>query len=199
MSSHKGDWHRIGNFQSFQSNYEDIFKKKPMKPEKRQDLALMMGENEIVIELGVAAGKFAEQLLTTNPKIKYIGIDRWSDHHDDAEMHGAVDRVSRFKGNAVMMRHTFVDALPLFEDDFADMIYIDGYAHTGQEGGQTLEDWWPKLKHSGIFAGHDYDKNYPQTIQAVDNFVNKLRSEGVELELNIINEKPNCSWWFKKI
>ena len=169
-----------------------------MKPKTRQKLAKMLGKNDIVIELGVAAGRFAEQFLTENPDVSYIGIDRWSDHHDETEMHNAIARLKDFK-KVAFMRYTFESALPKFHDEFADMIYVDGYAHTGQEGGRTLEDWWPKLKTGGIFAGHDYDKNYPQTIVAVDNFVKKLTDSGVEVELNIIDEKPNCSWWFKKI
>ena len=158
----------------------------------------MLGKNDIMIELGVAAGRFAVECLTENPEIRYIGIDRWSDHHDDAEMYKAIESLSVFKPNVAIMRYTFSKALPLFHDNFADMIYIDGYAHTGQENGQTLDEWWPKLKTGGIFAGHDYDRNYPQTIRAVDNFIQKLTDSGVDVELNIIKEKPNCSWWIKK-
>lgn len=146
-----------------------------------------------VIELGVAAGGFAVEMLTRNPSICYTGIDRWSDHHDEAEMKKARDRLSQFN-DASLIRFSFADIVPHIDPDSADMIYIDGYAHTGQEGGQTLRDWWPKLKPGGIFAGHDYDaREYPKTVAAVDAFV---RDYG--LEMHLTGETSLPSWYLRK-
>jgi len=164
-----------------------------MKPTTRADLALFVPPGGTIIELGVAAGKFAELLCDRNPAMRYIGIDRWSDHHDQCEMINAQYRLAKFD-RVLLHRMTFTDALPHFDNASADLIYIDGYAHTGQEGGQTLRDWWPKLRPGGIFAGHDYDpEHYPQTVAAVDDFV---REHG--LAMNIIDEKPHPSWWLVK-
>ena len=159
-------------------------------PTTRAELALMVPPGGIVIELGVAAGEFADQLTSANKGICYLGIDRWSDHHDEAEMQAAK---ARLPWDAVLLRSTFADAVGTMPDEYASMIYIDGYAHTGQEGGQTLRDWWPKLKPGGIFAGHDYCRTYPQTIAAVDAFVSEHG-----LALNIIEEQPHASWWVRK-
>ena len=166
--------------------------RKTMTPTTRAELALMVPAGGLVIELGVAAGKFAAEMLTIAPSIRYIGIDRWSDHHDLVEMENARMRLWQFS-DASLARATFSEALPNVKDEWADMIYIDGYAHTGQEGGETLHDWWPKLKAGGIFAGHDYCRTYPQTIDAVDKFV---AEHG--LDLNIIEESPHSSWWVRK-
>lgn len=161
----------------------------------RSDLARLVPPGGMIIELGVAAGQFAVEMLTANPNVRYLGIDRWNDHHDEAEMWRACDKIltvapeDRFQ----LVRSTFADWLPLVPDAWADLIYIDGYAHTGQEGGHTLWDWWPKVKPGGIFAGHDYSGHYPQTIAAVDAFV---AEQG--LELNLIEEKPHPSWWVRK-
>lgn len=159
----------------------------------RADLATQVPSGGIIIELGVAAGRFAEEMLTTNPSIQYLGIDRWSDHHDDAEMMSARARLWPWRDRVGLARATFDGYLPLIPNEYADMIYIDGYAHTGQEGGQTLRDWYPKLKPGGIFAGHDYSGHYPQTIAAVDSFV---AEHG--FALNVIDELPHPSWWVKK-
>jgi hypothetical protein len=163
-----------------------------MTPKTRADLALMVPKNGTTIELGVAAGRFAEELLTANQYMRYIGIDRWSDHHDLAEMHQARQRIWPFS-DANICRATFDQAVLRVANQSADLIYIDGYAHTGQEGGQTLRDWWPKLKTGGIFAGHDYCPEYQPTIDAVDSFV---AEKG--LILNIIDESPHPSWWIRK-
>jgi len=167
--------------------------KTTMTPTTRAELATLIPSGGLIIELGVAAGKFAAEMLAANPSIQYLGIDRWSDHHDEIEMFNARALLAGLSNNVSLYRMTFSEARPLVRDESADMIYIDGYAHTGQEGGQTLRDWWPKLKPGGIFAGHDYSGHYPQTIAAVDAFV---ADHG--LELNVIDELPHPSWWLRK-
>jgi hypothetical protein len=159
----------------------------------RAQLVDSLPAGSLVIELGVAAGAFAEEMLTRNPGIRYLGIDRWSDHHNIAEMLQAADRVRPFQ-TPHFITGTFARAVAGIDDASAALIYIDGYAHTGQERGQTLRDWWPKLKPGGIFAGHDYDAHeYPQTVEAVDDFVREHR-----LDLQLTGETSLPSWWMIK-
>jgi len=66
-------------------------------PTTRADLALLVPTSGTVIELGVAAGRFAAEMLAKNPAMKYLGIDRWSDHHDETEMINAHQRLGLFK------------------------------------------------------------------------------------------------------
>jgi predicted O-methyltransferase YrrM len=161
-------------------------------PNTRADLAHLIPANGIMVELGVAAGNFAVELMSQNPHATYVGVDRWSDHHDERERVTANQRINQLGG--IALRSTFADALWHFLDQSLDMVYVDGYAHTGQDGGKTLADWWPKVKSGGIFAGHDYDNtHYPQTVQVVDSF---MAQHG--LTLHIINEKPHASWWVVK-
>jgi hypothetical protein len=168
-------------------------KNETMTPTTRAELATLIPSGGLVIELGVAAGRFAYEMLRENRAIRYIGIDRWSDHHDRLEYEAAFGLLNRREWDATLMISTFAEAIDSFQDGHAEMIYIDGYAHTGQEGGQTLRDWYPKVKPGGIFAGHDYSGHYPQTIEAVDAFV---AEHG--LKLSIIDEKPHPSWWIRK-
>ena len=69
-----------------------------------------------------------------------------------------------------LLRMDFCDALNLFEDCTFDFIYIDGYAHTGENEGKTLYDWYPKLKKGGMFAGDDYHNDWPKVVHHVDEF-----------------------------
>jgi len=160
----------------------------------RSHLAQLVPAGGTVIELGVAAGAFACEMLRENPAIHYIGIDRWSDHHDMTEKRRAMDSIRALTSSSEIVQSTFENALPLFgKPATADLIYIDGYAHTGQEGGKTIADWWPVVKPGGIFAGHDYAASYPKTIAAVDHFVKKHG-----LELRIIDDGALPSWWIVK-
>jgi len=162
-------------------------------PQTRADLALFVPDNGVMIELGVAAGKFAVELIKANPRARYVGIDRWSDHHDKYEMVVAETCIRGKSKTAYLIRSTFSDALQYFPDESLDLIYIDGYAHTGQDNRQTLDDWYPKLTIGGIFAVHDYCAKYQPTIDAVDSFVARHG-----LTLNIINDGDHPSWWVIK-
>lgn len=71
-------------------------------------------------------------------------------------------------------------ALDLFDDNYFDFVYIDGYAHTGEEGGKTLADSLPKVKIGGVIAGDDYHEKWPLVKAAVNRFIDDT---GFELML----------------
>lgn len=138
----------------------------------RHDLAKTY--SGIGLELGVASGYFSELILKNDSVHRLYSIDRWSDHHDDFEYILCNCRLSPFGTRSVVMRMDFSDAINHFPDNFFDFIYIDAYAHEGQQGGKLLDDWWPKLKQGGIFSGHDYDGKWPLTVEAVDRFASDV-------------------------
>jgi hypothetical protein len=94
----------------------------------------------------------------------------------------------------------FSDAIAHFPDSFFDFIYIDAYAHEGQQGGKLLDDWWPKLKTGGIFSGHDYDPAWPLTVAAVNAFAKKTgRRVTVFPGVTTHNrEDAYASWFIRK-
>lgn len=157
----------------------------------RSDLAqLFTGEG---VELGVAAGDYSAEILR-NPRVSLLrSIDRWADHHDEAEYRRARALLSQFGRRSQVFRLTFDDALPAFFDGSLDFAYLDAYAHEGQCGGRLLEDWWPKIRPGGCFAGHDYHPEYQPTIDVVDAFV---RRHGLTLLLTHADRLP--SWYIFK-
>ena len=160
-------------------------------PRSRLDLALCVPNGGLFVELGVARGAFAGQLVATNSAMRYLGIDRWSDHHNEDEKQLAI---SRLKNSSSRLIHsTFEDAAATVPDESCDVVYVDGYAHTGQENGKTLEIWWGKVKRGGMLAGHDYHSDWEHTIKAVNRFAG-MRG----LEIHIIPEVPYPSWFLKK-
>jgi predicted O-methyltransferase YrrM len=155
----------------------------------RNELAMTF--EGVGIELGVARGIYSDIILQ-NPKVhRLYSIDRWSDHHDEKEYHSAQRLLNRHGSRSHVIRCTFDEALPMFEE--VDFIYIDGYAHTGQEGGKTLSDWFLKLKKGGIFAGHDYHPHWLLTTQAIDTFTTV---NGLTFNLTTNDQYP--SWWLVK-
>jgi predicted O-methyltransferase YrrM len=147
-------------------------------------------------ELGVAAGDFSEVLLVESPLQTLWSIDRWSDperRHDTTEYDNVVERFRCHGDRSIILRMDFTEAKKEFAEGDLDFIYIDGYAHTGQESGNTLRDWWPKLRRGGIFAGHDYCVKYAKTMAAVDAF-----AESQQLPLMVAKGEHFASWFILK-
>lgn len=168
---------------------------KTAQPCARLDLGFLVPQGGLVAELGVARGEFSAALLRTHPQIAQLyAIDKWNDErHPKSEKHAACKNLADQR--AVIVHQTFEQAAasPQFDGIEFDLIYVNGYAHTGQDGGRTFDLWWPKLKRGGILAGHDYDPHWPKTIRAVNTFAGQRN-----LIINTIRERPFNSWWVKK-
>lgn len=168
---------------------------------RREDVIKYANPNGVGIELGVAEGEFSERILreTQNSNFYLYSVDMWAGDrgHDVAQYSRVITRLDKYKNRNSVIKLTFDEALPLFPDNYFDFIYVDGYAHTGEENGKTFYDWFPKLKNGGIMAGDDYHDNWPLVKNAVDLF-----STNIKRDLHVINcHEPNSVWseyptWF---
>ena len=149
----------------------------------------------IGVELGVARGHYSKIILAHGIVERLYSIDRWSGDrgHGFNQYAETFHALKPYTRRNTIIRSTFHEALSLFDDDFFDFIYIDGYAHAGQEQGTTLYEWWPKLKDGGMFSGHDYAEKYPETISAVDKF-----SKEKERPFNLTDGDRFASWYMSK-
>jgi len=151
--------------------------------EKRDDLASLIPKDGIGVELGVAKGTFSNILLMCNPDFKKLySIDRWAGDrgHNNMEYDVAKGLLRKHGKRSEIIRKPFEIAKDDFQYETLDFIYIDGYAHTGQDGGRTLHQWYRRLKPGGVFAGHDYHFRFPETVIEVNKFADKW---GLELHL----------------
>ncbi|MDJ0685764.1 MAG: class I SAM-dependent methyltransferase [Alphaproteobacteria bacterium] len=173
------------------------------RPVFREDLGQLAPEGAVCIELGVAEGEFAEKFLLKNKQIGHLfGVDRYGDErgHNTDEYVAALRRLTPFLSKHSLLRMSFAEALDLFPDAFFDLIYVDGYAHTGQEDGKTLQDWYPKLKPGGIFSGDDYHSKWPKVVEVVDAFAAeksvKVSTTSKTIQQSRWSRFP--SWYFRK-
>lgn len=139
---------------------------------RRVEITKRLPKGGIGIEIGVAEGVFSQQMLETNVLGHLFSVDMYEGDrgHDVAQYARAIQRLSPHYEHNSLLRMRFEEAINLFDDGFFDLVYIDGYAHTGQENGGTLEDWYSKVKQGGIFAGHDYHDKFPLVVAVVDRF-----------------------------
>ena len=151
------------------------FEKKYLDKEREELLSYLKGNNLTGIELGVATGDFSDRMIKSNRFKHFFGVDMYADHHDTVEYVDALKKIGIFSPYK-LLRMKFDEAIDLFEDDCFDFVYIDGYAHNGEDGGRAIYSWLKKVKPNAIIAGHDYHKDWPLVIEAVDNLCKQLKT-----------------------
>jgi Methyltransferase domain len=141
----------------------------------RVELARFIPAGGTAAELGVAKGAFSDELLSAGGDFRLYSVDRWAGDrgHDNEEYSAACALLGRHGARSVVVRKSFDAALHDFAPGSLDLVYIDGYAHDGQDGCRTLEDWWTRVRPGGVLAGHDYHPDWKLTMEAVDNFCGK--------------------------
>jgi Methyltransferase domain len=151
------------------------------------------------VELGVAAGSFSARMIQSGRFRAFFGVDAYTDGHGVQEYQAAL-RATGLWSEYRLLRMTFDQAAPLFDDGSLDFIYVDGFAHTGCEGGRTLADWYPKLRPGGIMAGDDYHVgDWPLVVWAVHEAAAQLKVPvhvTDEVQVETYNRYP--SWSFVK-
>lgn len=76
-----------------------------------------------------------------------------------------------------LINKTSKEASQMFEDNFFDLIFIDG-DHSYENVKKDIESWLPKLKNNGIMSGHDYDNFWTGVVRAVDEkFYGKIKTK----------------------
>ena len=127
---------------------------------------------------------------------RFWGVDAYADGHSVQEYKKALMATGMW-ANYRLLRMSFSDAVDLFPNSYFDFIYIDGYAHTGEEGGRTFQDWYPKLKPGGIFAGDDYSvEAWPLVVWAVNEVAAQLGSTVNVTDIVLNTEYNRYASWF---
>lgn len=171
----------------------------------RQHIALLSPPGCAGAELGVASGGLTRRFMDLGHFGHFYAVDKWDDSgHNAHEYRHVVQTIGGLSGLSIVQ----MDAkswLALQKDDSLGFVYIDCYAHTGQDNGSILEAAWPKLAEGGLFSGDDYDqKKWKLNYNAVNNF-----AESVGKRVNVYDNhlRPDAhrsqydlspSWWFIK-
>lgn len=167
---------------------------------------------DVAVEVGVGLGAFSYKIIEYLEPKQTFGVDPYylyDDYKDKpsfmfesqeklSDLYRAVrKKLENLKSNKhyKLIRDFSKNACTSFEDLSVDFVYIDGN-HKYEYVKEDIELWWPKVKHGGIFAGHDYIEESPEAkfgvIQAVDQFVLENK-----LTLNLVKDEYP-SWWVTK-
>ncbi len=183
----------------------------------RNQLADLLRELDfkIGVEVGVAAGEYSEILCKANPQMKIYGVDPWKplEGYRDYTHQSTFDKLRRGAEarlnslpNYEFILDTSMAALPRFENNSVDFVYIDA-DHSFNHVANDVHEWLKKLKPGGIISGHDYFKpgNHARihVVQAVNGYTsswgikpwfvlgNEANNEG------LIRDMPRSWMWVK--
>ena len=117
-----------------------------------------------LVELGVYRGlsyfTFCQSVQAHRLKTQCYAVDTWEgDKHTDSYGEDVWEEVSahnsaHYSGFSQLLRMTFEQALPQFEDKSVDLIHLDGF-HTHEAVKEDFGHWYPKLRPGGLFLFHD--------------------------------------------
>jgi predicted O-methyltransferase YrrM len=131
---------------------------------------------KVGVEVGVAEGYFAEDMLKAIPGLKLYGIDIWSSYsgyqeYIDREEKCFEEAKQRTAGyDCTLIRKYSIDAVNQFEDNSLDFVYIDG-AHDFYNVATDICLWSKKVKIGGVVWGHDFKRRHHKWIVDVPDVV----------------------------
>lgn len=157
------------------------------------------------VEIGSWYGRSAVfmgvEILNSKKKIKFDCVDSWDFvdwiYSTDADLnikkHSAF---SEFLKNIkplsdIINYHKLksIEASKLYADESLNFVFVDG-SHEYEHVKNDLIYWFPKIKHGGVFAGHDYSQGWTiGVINAVNEFF-----EGKKFEIRYSN-----TWIYNKL
>lgn len=151
---------------------------------------------EIGSFLGKSASFMAIELINQNKTdVEFYCVDNWKGVQTeswirlgDGKFVSYADNSTKYKGDSLYKRFTnnikpvkdyikvlsmsSIEASKKFDDDSLDFVFIDA-GHEYEEAKGDIEAWYPKVKKSGMLAGHDYTDLFPGVIKAVNEFCKK--------------------------
>jgi predicted O-methyltransferase YrrM len=168
-------------------------------PKLYRDVVKQFSDNSNFVEVGSWLGKsaayMAVEIANSSKNINFYCVDMWS-----GVVSYSPDRSSKIDTNSyfyekfltniepvkdfiIPVAKSSLDATKEFQDNSLDFIFIDA-SHDYQSVKQDIEAWYPKLKPTGVFAGHDYLTS-AGVRQAVEEFCT---------DKNLTNEPDQGCW-----
>lgn len=151
-------------------------------------------------EIGVERGNFS-RLILSQWRGSLHCVDMWE--HEGIYATACDSLIPEKRSN--MIRGASVDVAKTFADGALDFVYIDA-DHDYEHCKQDIEAWFPKVRHGGLVAGHDF-LDWTKEQGAVVNFgVKQAVTEfcvkhGYQMHLtteDFFEGVPYQTWWFVK-
>lgn len=146
-----------------------------------KEIKTKLPKNPVCAEIGVYRGDFSKMIQDELDPVHITLIDPYEVNQAKKYSDGLATAYSTDKDYSIAVNKTKKKGC-LFIQDYSynvvksaingafDFIYLDG-SHLYKDVKQDLNDWFPKLKPTGIIGGHDYGNELFKGVrQAVDEF-----------------------------
>lgn len=142
-----------------------------------------ISDGGVFVECGAWFGKSSAYLCDkAKDRIDVFIVDTWEGSLSDTDATNIIakktpDIYSIFLSNMGDRKFKPIKklseyAVKEFADNSCDVVFID-MTHTYEQVKQDISLWLPKVKNNGYLAGHDYQKDWPDVIRAVDETFEK--------------------------
>lgn len=169
----------------------------------REQIVLRAPEGCVGAEIGVSTGQLSRRFLEEDHLGLLHSVDTWDSIGHTVHQYKAVCELLIGYDRSKVWRLSGQEFAAMIPDESLGFVYIDCFAHTGQDAGGVLKALWPKVKSGGIFSGDDYDKRkWPLTYNVVNRFAAKhdydicVESGFIGVDFLPMDQSP--SWWFIK-
>lgn len=153
------------------------------------------------VEIGCSVGDTSEHLLRHLPNLHWTGVDPYVDYVDwnsnnlvnQQGTYEALDRkiMKTYPDRTSFLRMTSDEAATHIPDGSLDFVFIDGL-HTYDQVKIDCQNFYPKVKSGGLFAGHDYT-----IIDGVHHAVNEFR-DCIDPSITIGVTNHDVWYWTKQ-
>lgn len=128
------------------------------------------------VEVGVHAGRSAAFLAVELANRVLVPSLDLVDRFDDVPVTTVAHTLEPVTGNVVrwLERGTSWDVAGLYQDATLDFVFLDA-GHDFDSVRRDIEAWAPKVKESGILAGHDFCQEFPGVVRAVEELIGRFR------------------------
>lgn len=124
------------------------------------------GERHVFVELGAHAGRSTAYMARIlNPNFSFFTVDEW-------KIYPYKKFIANLKNNGITTEHVTPiiadssEASRLFDPESVDFVFIDA-DHSYQGVLRDIVAWLPRMKKTGVIAGHDYHYANLGVIKAV--------------------------------
>lgn len=144
------------------------------------NLVKSLPQNSVIIDIGTAWGGTTRFMSEFSPQSKIITCDPyldegwtnyWSDRFKREYSYTATRDYLKDLNNIELLHGKSPELFTSWTDEI-DMVFEDG-SHMYQPLKENLEFWNTFLKPGGVFAGHDYNENFPDVVRAITEFREK--------------------------
>jgi cephalosporin hydroxylase len=132
------------------------------------------------VEVGSWMGRsstcMAEAIRNSGKQIDFWCVDTWrgSEEHqqfgvvrEDALFQNFLTNIAPFRDFIQPLRMSSLEAATTFDSESLDFVFLDA-AHDFANVVADIEAWLPKVRPTGVIAGHDYLSCWPGVVQAVE-------------------------------